>query len=65
MIQREKNLVILAAGIGSRFKGGIKQLQSVGPAGECIMTFSVETQSVRNALAQMTEQGAYPSPLFR
>lgn len=38
---REKNLVILAAGIGSRFKGGIKQLQSVGPAGECIMEYSV------------------------
>lgn len=40
-IQREKNLVILAAGIGSRFKGGIKQLQSVGPAGECIMDYSI------------------------
>ena len=40
-MQREKNLVILAAGIGSRFKGGIKQLQSVGPAGECIMEYSV------------------------
>ena len=41
MVQKEKNLVILAAGIGSRFKGGIKQLQSVGPAGECIMDYSV------------------------
>ena len=41
MTQKEKNLVILAAGIGSRFKGGIKQLQSVGPAGECIMEYSV------------------------
>lgn len=40
-MQREKNLVILAAGIGSRFKGGIKQLQSVGPAGECIMDYSI------------------------
>jgi len=37
----QKNLVILAAGIGSRFKGGIKQLQKVGPAGECIMEYSV------------------------
>ena len=37
----QKNLVILAAGIGSRFKGGIKQLHSVGPAGECIMDYSV------------------------
>ena len=41
MNQRRKSLVILAAGIGSRFKGGIKQLQSVGPAGECIMDYSI------------------------
>ena len=41
MKQREKNLVILAAGIGSRFKGGVKQLQSVGPCGECIMDYSI------------------------
>ena len=40
-MQREKNLVILAAGIGSRFRGGIKQLHSVGPAGECIMDYSI------------------------
>lgn len=38
---REKNLVIMAAGIGSRFKGGIKQLQPVGPAGACIMEYSI------------------------
>lgn len=41
MEQNEKNLVILAAGIGSRFKAGIKQLQPVGPSGECIMEYSV------------------------
>ena len=41
MERTEKNLVILAAGIGSRFKGGVKQLQSVGPSGECIMDYSV------------------------
>lgn len=40
-MMKEKNLVILAAGIGSRFKGGIKQLQSVGPGGECIMEYSI------------------------
>lgn len=40
-MQQEKNLVILAAGIGTRFKGGIKQLQSVGPAGESIMEYSI------------------------
>lgn len=38
---KEKNLVILAAGIGSRFEGGIKQLQRVGPWGECIMEYSI------------------------
>ena len=37
----QKKLVIMAAGIGSRFKGGIKQLHRVGPAGECIMDYSV------------------------
>lgn len=30
-------LVIMAAGIGSRFGGGIKQLEPVGPNGEIIM----------------------------
>ena len=35
------SLVIMAAGIGSRFGGGIKQLQPVGPQGEIIMDYSV------------------------
>lgn len=34
-------LVILAAGIGSRFGGGIKQLEPVGPSGEIIMDYSI------------------------
>ncbi|MGN0204981.1 MAG: NDP-sugar synthase [Coprococcus sp.] len=34
-------LVIMAAGIGSRFGGGIKQLQPVGPCGEIIMDYSI------------------------
>ena len=34
-------LVIMAAGIGSRFGGGIKQLEPVGPSGEIIMDYSV------------------------
>ncbi len=34
-------LVIMAAGIGSRFGGGIKQLESVGPNGEIIMDYSI------------------------
>ena len=31
----------MAAGIGSRFGGGIKQLESVGPCGEIIMDYSI------------------------
>lgn len=34
-------LIIMAAGIGSRFGGGIKQLAPVGPGGEIIMDYSV------------------------
>lgn len=35
-------LVIMAAGIGSRFGGGIKQLEPVGPNGEIIMDYSIQ-----------------------
>ncbi len=35
------DLVIMAAGIGSRFGGGIKQLTPVGPDGEVILEYSV------------------------
>ena len=34
-------LVIMAAGIGSRFGGGIKQLEPVGPNDEIIMDYSI------------------------
>ena len=34
-------LVIMAAGIGSRFGGGVKQLAPVGPNGEIIMDYSI------------------------
>ena len=34
-------LVVMAAGIGSRFGGGIKQLAKLGPHGEIIMDYSV------------------------
>lgn len=40
-MQKKKTLVILAAGIGSRFGGGIKQLESVGPNGEIIIDYSI------------------------
>lgn len=35
------SLVILAAGIGSRYGKGIKQLEKVGPGGEIIMDYSI------------------------
>ena len=34
-------LVIMAAGLGSRYGGGIKQLEGVGPNGEIIMDYSI------------------------
>ena len=34
-------LVVMAAGIGSRIGGGIKQLEPVGPNGEIIMDYSI------------------------
>lgn len=34
-------LVVMAAGIGSRFGGGIKQLEAVGPNGEIIIDYSI------------------------
>ena len=34
-------LVIMAAGIGSRFGGGIKQLAKLGPGGEIIIDYSI------------------------
>ena len=37
----ETTLIIMAAGIGSRFGGGIKQLAPVGPSGEIIMDYSI------------------------
>lgn len=38
---KNTTLVIMAAGIGSRFGGGIKQLEPIGPSGEIIMDYSI------------------------
>jgi len=38
---KDTTLVIMAAGIGSRFGGGIKQLAPVGPGGEIIIDYSI------------------------
>jgi hypothetical protein len=40
VVSGQYDLVILAAGMGSRF-GGLKQVQPVGPAGELIIEYSV------------------------
>jgi hypothetical protein len=34
-------LIIMAAGLGSRYKGGIKQIMPAGPNGEIIMDYSI------------------------
>jgi dTDP-glucose pyrophosphorylase len=41
MMMKDTTLVIMAAGIGSRFGGGIKQLEPMGPNGEIIMDYSI------------------------
>lgn len=38
---KNTTLVIMAAGLGSRFGGGIKQLAKIGPSDEIIMDYSV------------------------
>ena len=43
--KKEPALVIMAAGIGSRYGGGIKQLEAVGPNGEIIIDYSRRNQS--------------------
>lgn len=41
MGQENPALVIMAAGMGSRYVGGIKQLEPVGPNGELIIDYSI------------------------
>ena len=38
---KDITLVVMAAGIGSRFGQGIKQLEPMGPHGEIIMDYSI------------------------
>ena len=42
-------LVIMAAGMGSRF-GGLKQIEAVGPAGEAILDYSLFRATYPNAI---------------
>ncbi|MDR1891904.1 MAG: nucleotidyltransferase [Oscillospiraceae bacterium] len=64
MKQTEPALVIMAAGMGSRF-GGLKQLEPVGPNGEIILDYSVHDARVagfRKAILIIKEENA---ALFR
>ena len=38
---KKTTLMIMAAGIGSRYGKGIKQLAAVGPSGEILMDYSI------------------------
>ena len=40
-MKKDLTLLIMAAGIGSRFGGGVKQLQKVGPGGQLIIDYSI------------------------
>ena len=50
-------LIIMAAGIGSRFGGGIKQLAKMGPNGEIIMDYSIRDakEALQTKIAAMRE----------
>ena len=39
-MKKDKTLLIMAAGMGSRF-GGLKQIEQVGPNGEFIIDYSI------------------------
>ena len=39
-MKKDKTLLIMAAGIGSRF-GGLKQLEKIGPNDEFIIDYSI------------------------
>lgn len=41
MKDMDTTLIIMAAGIGNRFGGGIKQLAKLGSCGEIIMDYSI------------------------
>ena len=55
-------LVIMAAGMGSRF-GGLKQIEPVGPNGEIIADYSVSCIYIRDEIRKMSEDNP-DLPLF-
>lgn len=53
----QTTLLIMAAGIGSRFGGGIKQLEPVDTAGHIIMDYSIH-----DANRSWIQQGGFYYP---
>ena len=41
MVMNRTTLAFMAAGFGSRFGGGVKQIEPVGPHGEVLMDYAV------------------------
>jgi dTDP-glucose pyrophosphorylase len=58
---KQTTLVIMAAGLGSRFGEGIKQLEPMGPNGEIIMDYSIydAIQAGFNKLVFVTRKDLY------
>ena len=54
----------MAAGIGSRFGTGIKQLEPVDDAGHIIMTYHEDVAAVKDSFKRMLENGVYKTDLF-
>ena len=46
------SLVVMAAGIGSRFQGGLKQLTKMGPNGEIILDYSI-SDAISNGFSKV------------
>ena len=70
----QTTLLIMAAGIGSRFGGGIKQLEPVDETGHIIMDYSIhdaieagfkeDVAAVKESFSKMLENGTYKGDLF-
>ena len=59
-------LLIMAAGIGSRFGTGIKQLEPVDTSNHIIMDYSIheDVAAVKDSFKKMLENGVYKADLF-
>ena len=53
-------LLIMAAGIGSRFGKGIKQLEPVDDAGHIIMDYSIHAATLHRGSSAQVSHWSYP-----